>query len=83
MRKAGGVVEGTICYTGDVTNPQGTRYTLDYYVDLAEQLVAHGVHTLAIKDMAGGWRGWWGVCVLEVEGSSVCWWSGEAAAALC
>ena len=29
------------------------QYTLDYYLDLAEKLVEHGVHTLAIKDMAG------------------------------
>jgi pyruvate carboxylase len=29
------------------------QYTLDYYLRLAEQLVEHGVHTLAIKDMAG------------------------------
>lgn len=29
------------------------QYTLDYYVKLAEQLVEHGVHILAIKDMAG------------------------------
>ena len=29
------------------------QYNLDYYMDLAEQLVDHGVHTLGIKDMAG------------------------------
>lgn len=29
------------------------QYNLDYYVNLAEQLVDHGVHSLAIKDMAG------------------------------
>ena len=29
------------------------QYTLEYYVKLAEQLVEHGVHILAIKDMAG------------------------------
>ena len=29
------------------------QYTLDYYVDMADKLVAHGVHALAIKDMAG------------------------------
>lgn len=29
------------------------QYTLEYYVKLAEQLVDHGVHILAIKDMAG------------------------------
>lgn len=30
-----------------------TQYTLDYYMDLAEQLVDHGIHSLGIKDMAG------------------------------
>ena len=29
------------------------QYTLEYYLDLAEALVEHGVHTLAVKDMAG------------------------------
>jgi pyruvate carboxylase len=29
------------------------QYTLEYYLDLAEKLVDHGIHTLAIKDMAG------------------------------
>lgn len=29
------------------------QYTLDYYMEMAEKLVEHGVHTLAIKDMAG------------------------------
>ena len=29
------------------------QYTLEYYLTMAEKLVAHGVHALAIKDMAG------------------------------
>lgn len=33
VRDAGGVVEATICYTGDVT--EGGKYSLDYYLDLA------------------------------------------------
>ena len=41
VRAADGVIEGTICYTGDVTNPAGTKYTLEYYLNLADQLVAH------------------------------------------
>jgi len=51
VREAGGVVEATICYTGDVT--EGGKYSLDYYLDLARQLVDHGIDFLAIKDMAG------------------------------
>eukprot|EP00887_Chlorella_sp_A99_P003326 scaffold26.g3326.t1 len=53
VRDAGGVVEGTLCYTGDCSAKNPGRYTLEYYLDLAEQMVEHGAHTLAIKDMAG------------------------------
>ena len=45
----GGVVEGSISYTGDVTNPEKTKYNLQYYVDLAEELIKGGTHVLGIK----------------------------------
>lgn len=51
--KAGGVVEAAISYSGDVSDPKKTKYTLQYYLDLAEQLVKGGAHVLCIKDMAG------------------------------
>lgn len=51
--KAGGVVEAAISYTGDVSDPQKTKYNLKYYTDLADELVKAGTHVLAIKDMAG------------------------------
>ncbi|WP_067485741.1 pyruvate carboxylase [Actinomadura hibisca] len=47
------VVEGTLCYTGDLSSPAEKLYTLDYYLRLAEQLVEAGVHVLCVKDMAG------------------------------
>lgn len=47
------VAEGTLCYTGNLTDPGEKLYTLDYYLRLAEQLVGAGSHMLAIKDMAG------------------------------
>ncbi len=50
---AGGIVEAAICYSGDVANPNKKKYTLDYYLDFARQLVARGVHVLCVKDMAG------------------------------
>ena len=52
---AGGVVEGTICYTGDVADPsRHPKYTLEYYLKLVDELVATGnLHVLGIKDMAG------------------------------
>ncbi len=48
-----GVAEASLCYTGNMTSPGETLYTLDYYLRLAEQLVDAGAHILAIKDMAG------------------------------
>lgn len=50
---AGGFVEGTMSYTGDVADPSKGKYNLDYYLDLSQKLVDMGVHSLAIKDMAG------------------------------
>jgi pyruvate carboxylase len=47
------VAEGTLCYTGNLTDPAEKLYTLDYYLRLADQLVGAGSHMLAIKDMAG------------------------------
>ncbi|CCM00391.1 uncharacterized protein FIBRA_02421 [Fibroporia radiculosa] len=52
-KKAGGVVEAAVCYSGDVANPKLTKYTLQYYLDFVDQLVAEGIHILSIKDMAG------------------------------
>lgn len=52
VHKAGGVAEGTICYSGDMLNPK-KKYNLQYYLDLVEKLVALGIHVLGIKDMAG------------------------------
>ncbi|KZV85709.1 pyruvate carboxylase [Exidia glandulosa HHB12029] len=52
-KKAGGVVEAAVCYSGDVANPKKTKYTLQYYLDFVDQLVEEGIHVLGIKDMAG------------------------------
>jgi pyruvate carboxylase len=51
--EAGGVAEAAICYTGDLLDPGERLYTLDHYLEVAEQLVDAGAHILAIKDMAG------------------------------
>ena len=51
---AGKISEGTICYTGDILNPNRSDiYTIDYYVKMAKTLQREGFHMLAIKDMAG------------------------------
>ncbi|WP_448624752.1 pyruvate carboxylase [Geodermatophilus sp. URMC 64] len=47
------VAEVALCYTGDLADPGERLYTLDYYLRLAERIVAAGAHVLAIKDMAG------------------------------
>ncbi|PHN08380.1 pyruvate carboxylase [Flavilitoribacter nigricans] len=47
------IAEACICYTGDITDPARTKFTLDYYLDLAKRLEDEGAHILAIKDMAG------------------------------
>ncbi len=47
------LVEGTICYTGDLLDPGDTPYDLDYYLRRAEELVDAGAHVLCVKDMAG------------------------------
>lgn len=47
------IVEGTICYTGNLDDPNEKLYTLEYYLGIAEQLVQAGVHVLCVKDMAG------------------------------
>ncbi len=47
------VAEVAVCYTGNLLDPSEDKYTLDYYLRLAEQIVESGAHILAIKDMAG------------------------------
>uniref|UniRef100_A0A8C4PXM8 Pyruvate carboxylase b n=1 Tax=Eptatretus burgeri TaxID=7764 RepID=A0A8C4PXM8_EPTBU len=51
--QAGGVVEASISYTGDITDTSRTKYNLQYYIELADELVHAGTHILGIKDMAG------------------------------
>ncbi len=52
-KKAGGVCEAVVCYSGDVASPKETKYTLQYYLDFVDELVAEGIHVLGVKDMAG------------------------------
>ena len=50
--KAGGVAEATVCYSGDMLNPE-KKYNLEYYMGCVERIVGMGAHILGIKDMAG------------------------------
>lgn len=51
--ESGKVCEGTVCYTGNMLDPERSKYDLKYYVDTAQQLKAAGAHVLGLKDMAG------------------------------
>ena len=54
VRETGSAVaEVAMSYTGDLSDPAETLYTLDHWLRLAEQIVEAGAHVLAIKDMAG------------------------------
>ena len=51
--ETGKLCEGTICYTGDLLNPDRAKYDLRYYVKMGQDLRAAGAHVLGLKDMAG------------------------------
>ena len=51
--EAGKVCEGTVCYTGDIMNPDRAKYDLKYYVARGQELRVAGAHVLGLKDMAG------------------------------
>ncbi len=51
--ETGKLCEAAICYSGNLSNPDESKYTLGYYIAMAKELEAAGAHILAIKDMAG------------------------------
>ena len=51
--EAGKLCEGTVCYTGDLLDPNRAKYDLKYYVARGQELKAAGAHVLGLKDMAG------------------------------
>jgi pyruvate carboxylase len=53
VRREGKVLEASLCYTGDISDPRRTKYPLAYYVSLAKELERMGAHLLGVKDMAG------------------------------
>lgn len=46
------LVEGCLCYTGDITDKTRTKYDLDYFVAKAKELEGLGCHMIGIKDMS-------------------------------
>ncbi|MDE1549744.1 pyruvate carboxylase [Jeotgalibaca caeni] len=53
VRESGKIAEAAICYTGDINDPNQTKYTVQYYKEMAKELEQLGAHIIAIKDMAG------------------------------
>jgi len=51
--ETGRILEGTVCYTGDILNPDRAKYDLKYYVKMGQELRDAGAHILGLKDMAG------------------------------
>jgi len=52
-KQSDGIAEGALCYTGDISDPNRTKYSLSYYVQLAKDIENAGAHILGVKDMAG------------------------------
>ena len=46
------VGKAAISYSGDISDPSRGKYTLPYYLNLADELVKAGTHVLSINDMA-------------------------------
>ena len=51
--ESGALCEGAICYTADLFDSTRPKYGIGYYVAIARELKAAGVHIIGIKDMAG------------------------------
>ena len=52
VKSVGKVTEGTMCYTGDISDEKRDKYTLKYYVNLAKEIEKSGADILGIKDMS-------------------------------
>ena len=53
VRETGKIAEGAMCFTGDFLSANEHKYTLDYYMKMAQGLVDAGAQIIGIKDMAG------------------------------
>ncbi|MEZ5725527.1 MAG: pyruvate carboxylase [Paracoccaceae bacterium] len=50
---SGKICEAAICYTGDIQDPERSKYDLKYYISMGKELRDGGAHILGLKDMAG------------------------------
>jgi pyruvate carboxylase len=51
--ETGMLCEGAICYSADLFDESRPKYGIKYYLGIAKELQAAGVHVLSLKDMAG------------------------------
>ncbi len=51
--ESGKLCEGSICYTGDINDPDRAKYNLKYYIAAGKELRDAGAHILGLKDMGG------------------------------
>ena len=50
--KAGGIIEAAISYTGDVGDPTRTKYDLNYYLKLTDELVSDFLSVQPVKPVS-------------------------------
>ncbi len=53
LERTQSLAEVSISYTGNILDKSKTKFTLEYYLDLAKHIEDMGAHIIAIKDMAG------------------------------
>jgi pyruvate carboxylase len=51
--ESGKILEASICYTGNLTSLESSKYDIKYYLDMANSLKKSGTHIIGLKDMAG------------------------------
>jgi pyruvate carboxylase len=51
--ETGALLEGAICYSGDLFDASRPKFALQHYLRMAKELEHAGCHIIAIKDMAG------------------------------
>ena len=51
--ESGKILEASICYTGNLTSLESSKYDIKYYLDMAKSLKKSGTHIIGLKDMAG------------------------------
>ena len=53
VKKQGKIAEACVCYTGNILDKNNTKYTTDYFINVAKELESMGADIICVKDMAG------------------------------